>query len=83
MIASQAAVIKLQEDLLTSKKEQLDSVQSAVKMTVKETVQDIVQTVMKSYSKFVAKAVAHKEESTSMQLKITVRGVVARAPGTK
>ena len=50
MIASQAVVIKLQEELISCKNQQLESVQAAMKTTVQETVHDTVKTEIKSYS---------------------------------
>ena len=44
MIASQAAVIKLQEELISCKNQQLESVRAAVKATVQVTVLDTVKT---------------------------------------
>ena len=43
MIASQAAMINLQEELISCKNDQLASVQAAAKMTVQETVHDTSQ----------------------------------------
>ena len=57
-INCQASVIKLQEDLLAAKDEQLgalqitveDSVKTAVEATVKTAIEDSVKTELKSYS---------------------------------
>ena len=75
MIASQATVIKLQEELISCKNQQLESVQAAVKTTVQETVHDTVKTEIKSYSQAVASS-SPRDSLTPETLKKTVKEVV-------
>ncbi len=71
LLDSQSSVIKLQEQLLVCKDEQLKSVQEAVKSTVEET----VQSGMKSYSDAVANTVPNLA-ITPATLKKAVKEVV-------
>lgn len=78
MIASQAVVIKLQEELISCKNQQLESVQAAVKATVQETVHDTVKTEIKSFSQVVASS-SPKVSLTPETLKKTVKDVVEQS----
>ena len=78
LIACQSNAIKLQEELLSCRTEQLESVESAVKSTVEEAVQNTVQTEIKSYSDIVAGTISqsHSNNITSETLKKTLKDVV-------
>ena len=47
-------MIKLQDELISCKNHQLESVQAAVKATVQETIHDTVKTDIKTYSQAIA-----------------------------
>jgi len=83
-ISCQAKVIKLQEDLLSAKEEQLnalktsveDSVKSAVEVTVKTAVEDSVKTEFQTYSEAVQAHIPAPSSPSAVVNQETLRSVV-------
>ena len=83
-INCQAKVIKLQEDLLSAKEEQLnalktsveDSVKSAVEVTVKTAVEDSVKTEFQTYSEAVQAHIPDPSSQSAVVNQETLRTVV-------